>query len=1004
MNISIFDLHWNQKTWGHWIIIYSNVSFDGQKLYFSKKEIKNLPKILLTKRLNNSDFRICHNFFWYDSKNLPLLDNHFEKNIDTLLIDCLFFFNKNSHNLEKSFKNTPIEDIENTFLTLEKNLVYFHKLNNLTKNIFYKLLKNEEKYKSFFEFYENITNFNFEKESIKINNFSNFLSYKNLENEKVLNNINLFLKNNKYLCLAYFIIFLEKGIITLPKFISKEYLSLKNDLKILLSENFSILSDFFKKDKNLFLKEFFGFSDFRWDFQKKWVDYSLEQKNFLTILSTWWWKSLIYQLPAYITWKKLWDLTIIITPLKALIKDQIDWLLSKWFNFVEKLSWDQNNLEKEIVKARIESGVTKILFLTPEWLRNKNTLEILKNRFISRIVIDEAHTLVLWWQEFRPDYFFISDFLKDLENISLNKNISLTLLTATATTDVESWILKYFSDKKIEIIKNKNILKENILWSVVEIKDKKEKEHLILEKIKQINISENSSIIFVWRQKTAEDLESIFKINWIESRAFHAWINDFSKKEIQKDFISWKINLIIATKAFWMWIDKENVRYVIHYDLPWNIEDYTQEIWRAWRDWKISKNIIFYEKESIKKRVSDIKRNGLKYFHIINFLKNIQIKEKITISPREIAIKSWIKTNKKNWQTDVKILLSFLELNKILWKNILKRRYDNNLVIFNKIENKIVNECYKEIENNNFLNVNEKNLAKEIIYKIVEQKYSLDLNNLEENFSEDIWESIDFKNIKISKITKILRSLKILWMDNENKEQEIIIEAKTIKEKNFRENNYFYYNNIINNFENFNDKNKNYYKNLKRFYLEKWFLTEKNWNIFIKNNELLKENFNYLFSISEKIIWFIFKTENDFKEKIVINNTKLLKFLQENISLDFSISRLREVLYFMFCLDLINIKSWILVFINRYDIYFSEKVIENTEDFKKNLENDDFKKEVIEKLDFFNETKILKLFALAKIVEILKEKWISSYTNLTNYYFNNSLKEFSDEFLEKSYF
>ena len=423
------------------------------------------------------------------------------------------------------------------------------------------------------------------------------------------------------------------------------------------------------------------------------------------------------------------------------------------------MSWDQNNLEKEIIKARIKSWKTKILYLTPESLRNKSILDLLKNRFISRFVVDEAHTLVLWWQDFRPDYFFIKEFLDDLEKIWLNKNISLTLLTATATVDVEKWILSYFSEKNIKVIKNENILKKNISWSVIEVSSVKEKDNLLLNKIKEINILDNPTIIFVWRRKTAENLNTFLKEKQIESRAFHAWINESDKKLIQKEFISWKVNLIIATKAFWMWIDKENVRYVIHYDLPWNIEDYVQEIGRAWRDWKSSKNIIFYEKNSIKKRILEIERSWLKSYNIINFLKKVDFKDKISLSPRDIAIKSNIKMNKKNWKTEVSLLISFLELNNIWWYKILTRKYNNNLVIFNKIENKIVNDGYKLVEKNSYLNNEEKAIAKEIIYRIIEQKYSLDLNNLEENFIKDVNENIDFTKISISKILKYYENL-----------------------------------------------------------------------------------------------------------------------------------------------------------------------------------------------------------------------------------------------------
>ena len=292
-------------------------------------------------------------------------------------------------------------------------------------------------------FYKKLVDFTFDEENDIFENINYFLLKKWLKSEKALKIIKSYLENKKFLEIAYLIIFLEKGKINLANFISKNNIEFRVKLKNLLSDIFPILSEEFSQRKNFYLKEFSNFDNFRWEVQSLWVDFSLKQKNFLSILSTWWWKSLIYQLPAYVTWKYLWDLTLVITPLKALIKDQIDWLQNKWFNFVEKFSWEQSSLEKDIIKTRIKSGETKILFLTPESLRSESVLDLLKNRFVSRIVVDEAHTLILWWQEFRPDYFFIKYFLKDLEKVWLNKNISLTLLTATATIDVEKWILKY---------------------------------------------------------------------------------------------------------------------------------------------------------------------------------------------------------------------------------------------------------------------------------------------------------------------------------------------------------------------------------------------------------------------------------------------------------------------------------------------------------------------------------------------------------------------------------
>jgi ATP-dependent DNA helicase RecQ len=583
MILATFDLYWKIDTDNHWINIYYQLFFDDKKLNFSKKEENQINKNKLVNILNKVDYRACHNFFWYDWEKLPLLKSHTEKNIDTLLIDTLFYFEKSHHNLQKSFHNNPLEDAQNTFKVLEKNFLYFHNLEKNLKNIIYSLLLKYDEYNDFFIFYNKLTN--------------NKLEY--LTNNQIIEQLNLFIfekwflkddfnfhkylkNNNSRLALVYLILFLEKQKIVLPDFLFKENLELKSILKELLDEFYKNFSQYFNNNIKKILKEYYWFNDFRWKIQKNWVKYSLENKDILAILWTGWGKSLIYQLPARIIWENLGALTLVITPLKALIKDQIDWLQNKWFNEVEFFSADQSNLEKQIIREKIKSWDTKLLFLTPESLRSEKNFEFLKNRFISRIVIDEAHTLILWWAEFRPDYFFIKTFLEDLEKENLNRKINITLLTATAPIDVENWLKKYFNNRIFEIIKQENTLKDNIKPSVINIDNKENKTEILIQKIKEINIEKNPTIIFVWERKTAENLVKILHEEGIKTEFFHAWMKLKDKKIIQEDFISWKLNLIIATKAFWMWIDKENVRYVIHYDLPWNIEDYLQEIWRAW--------------------------------------------------------------------------------------------------------------------------------------------------------------------------------------------------------------------------------------------------------------------------------------------------------------------------------------------------------------------------------------------------------------------------------------
>jgi ATP-dependent DNA helicase RecQ len=1004
MKITTFDLYWNEKTNNHGINTYHDVFFDWIELKFSQKIEKRVSKFELSNILNNSDYKVCHNFYWYDWLKLPSLNNHNNNNIDTLLVDCLISFNKTHHNLKKSINNDPLEDAETTFKVLNKNFKRFHNYSEDLKSILFSLLIEYQEYNDFFIFYNSIT---WNKLTILSNTeilekLNKILKKKNISDKISIKLVNNYLESNNdsKLSIAFLSMFINNNTIVLPDFIFKKNIELRKKLRWLLNSFYSHISKNLNSEIKTYLKDFSWFDEFRWVTQIQWVKNTLENNDFLTILSTWGWKSLIYQLPAWIIWNKLWHLTLIITPLKALIKDQIDWLRDKQFNEVNYLSWDQNGIEKDIIYNKIKSWETKILFLTPEALRSEKILDLLQNRYISRIVVDEAHTLILWWQEFRPDYFFIKYFLKDIENKNLNNKINITLLTATATVDVEKWILEYFNERDIKLIKAKEILKENIIWSVINIEKKEDKLGTLISKIKEIDIKNNPTIIFTWRIKSAIEIEKHLKEEWVNIRSFYAWMFLSDKKQVQEDFISWKLNVIVATKAFWMWIDKDNVRYVIHYDLPWNIEDYTQEIWRAWRDWKYSKNIIFYEKKDIEKRIKKLSYSWLRYQNIKFFLQNVKIDNKVILSPRQIAIQSWIKTNKKNWVTDIKILLSFLENEEFNWINILKRKYDNSFVLFNKIENKIVNDCYTLIENDNLLNNEEKRVAKEIIFKIIEEKKAIDLNKLEENFVDDLWEDFEYKKVKINKVTNKIKSFKILskWPDNE--ETDIVVEAlEVFKKEDFRENIFnIFWKRVrdIDTFKETNDKSS-FYNKIKNYYLFKNYITENKWNVLIKDKKKLLEHYNLNSKESKFILDYIYTKNVDFNEKQSINLNELLLHLQKNYKNNYTISELKERLYFLDSLNIIKVKNWLLVFLTRFTIFFDEEIINWLSRFNEKIQTEEFKKELISKLDIYKEIKINKLLALQNIVEILESRWISEYTKLTEYYFRMKLKEFAKE-------
>ncbi len=200
MLITSFDLYWNEKSQHHGIEIYHDISFDWKKLQHSTPQKKEVWKNELTNTLNKSDYKICHNFYWYDWPKLPSLKNHHTNNIDTLLIDCLISINQTHHNLKKSINNTPLEDAHTTFKVLEKNLIKFHNFPFEIKNTLYSLLIKCEKYNDFFIFYNKLTWWKLKilNKSEIIENISNLLDQKQINSSENIKLLEKYLIEEKY--------------------------------------------------------------------------------------------------------------------------------------------------------------------------------------------------------------------------------------------------------------------------------------------------------------------------------------------------------------------------------------------------------------------------------------------------------------------------------------------------------------------------------------------------------------------------------------------------------------------------------------------------------------------------------------------------------------------------------------------------------------------------------------------------------------------------------------
>jgi len=326
------------------------------------------------------------------------------------------------------------------------------------------------------------------------------------------------------------------------------------------------------------LNDYFWLESFR-EGQKEIIESVISWNDTLVFMPTWGWKSLTYQLP----WIVLEWLTLVISPLISLMKDQVDKLNELWIK-AKLINSTISSTEIDGILNDLKSNNSnpiKFLYIAPERLNSPKFINTIKNLKIALVAVDEAHCISQWWHDFRPSYMKILGFLDSLKQ---EQKFPIIALTATATKKVRKditerlWVewanifIKWFDRKNIAII-------------VREISEKQKKLEKVLE---VLDHTPGNWIIYCSSRKNVKELHDLL-LNYKIKVGKYTWdMNPEDREETQNKFMNWDLKAIIATNAFWMWIDKKDIRFVLHYNLPWSIENYYQEVGRAWRDWKNS--------------------------------------------------------------------------------------------------------------------------------------------------------------------------------------------------------------------------------------------------------------------------------------------------------------------------------------------------------------------------------------------------------------------------------
>ena len=587
-----------------------------------------------------------HNIVNHDLKYIQL--DHKPLIIDTLPLSPLLFPCKPYHKLVKDEKlqveelNNPVNDSIKARDLFYDELVVWEQLPAIKRLIYYKLLIDTPEFEGFL---------NWVKDSIPITSFEPVdVIIKSEFEGKICNKANVGAVAKRFpieLAYALAIIDATDPSSLTPAWVLRNYPKVNNVMTFICNTPCGECEYCKNKlDAHRGLKEFFGYDTFRLfdgeTMQQDAVEAAIRGESILTIFPTGGGKSLTFQLPALIAGRNIHGLTIVISPLQSLMKDQVDNLIARGISNAVTINGLLDPIERATAIEQVADGTADLLYIAPEMLRSRTIERLLLNRNVVRFVIDEAHCFSVWGQDFRTDYLYIGDFIRKLQEKKLQpKPIAVSCFTATAKQKVVSDICDYFK-QKLDInlkIFAANSERKNLHYSVIHAETADKKYFLLRDLILGHNCP---SIVYVSRTKRTSELAKHLCNDGISALAFNGKMDSAEKVKNQNAFMEGEAQVIVATSAFGMGVDKKDVGLVVHYDISDSLENYVQEAGRAGRDPHMQADCyVLYDDNDLDKHFVLLNQTKLSISEIQQVWKAIKEltakRDKVSCSPLEIA-------------------------------------------------------------------------------------------------------------------------------------------------------------------------------------------------------------------------------------------------------------------------------------------------------------------------------------------------------------------------------